>query len=285
MELKLGLIGISIEASRAPSLHCMLGSIYGAQVSYDLNDPGNNSQVIFAQTLNRLREEGYTGCNVTYPFKQTAMEFVDDADEAATTVGATNTLYLKDGKVVATNTDYSGFIRGYQYRRGDAPAGDTLLIGAGGVGRAVAFGLAKVGGKTVYIFDLNGADAQSLAHSLIEAGMSAEVITSAQLAATAKKVSGLVNCTPVGHLKSPGNPLAVELFGGQQWAFDAVYTPIDTEFLCAANVAGLDLVSGFDLFYYQGIDAYQFFSQNEIEPLAALAPFKAKFDIHSKLVN
>lgn len=285
MELKLGLIGMSIAASRAPSLHRMLGNIYGAQVSYDLNDPGNNSRATFAQTLQRLREEGYTGCNVTYPFKQTAMQFVDDADEAATTVGATNTLYLKGGKVIATNTDYSGFIRGYQHRRGGAPAGDTLLIGAGGVGRAVAFGLAKVGGKKVYIFDLNVADAQSLADSLIEAGVSAQVISKAQLAATAKKVSGLVNCTPVGHLKSPGIPLAVELFGGQEWAFDAVYTPMDTEFLCAANQAGLDLVSGFDLFYYQGIDAYQFFSQSEIEPLAALESFKSKFDIHSELVN
>ena len=262
MELKLGLIGMSIGASRAPSLHCMLGNIYGAQVSYDLNDPGKNSPIMFGVTLQRLREEGYTGCNVTYPFKQIAMQFVDHADEAATTVGATNTLYFKDKKVVATNTDYSGFIHGYRHRRGDSPAGDTLLIGAGGVGRAVAFGLAKVGGTKVYIYDLNVADAQSLSDALNNAGICAEVIAEVQLADTAKKVDGLVNCTPVGHLKTPGNPLDATLFGGQEWAFDAVYTPIDTEFLKAAHQAGLALVSGFDLFYYQGIDAYQFFSQS-----------------------
>lgn len=285
MKLKLGLIGISIAASRAPFLHQKLGSIYGAEVTYDLNDPQENSVDAFADTLQRLRQQGYTGCNVTYPFKQLAMQFVDTADAAATTVGATNTLYFANGEVFATNTDYSGFIHGYRHRRADKPAGTTLLIGAGGVGRAVAFGLYQVGGTKTYIFDLNEAGAQSLADALNNAGYLAEVITTDQLPSVAKSVDGLVNCTPIGHLKSPGNPLDANLFGGQSWAFDAVYTPMDTEFLQAAHSAGLDLVSGFDLFYYQGIDAYQTFSQSKIDPLIALEPFKKEFNIHSDLID
>ncbi len=285
MKIKLGLIGNSISQSRAPFLHRMLGDIYGVDVTYNLNDPGENSREAFEGMLQTLKDEGYTGCNITFPFKALAVEYVDEPDQAVDEVGATNTLYLADGKVRATNTDYTGFIRGYKARRGDAPAGEVLMLGAGGVGRAVAFGLFHCGASKLRIFDLNPEGAKALADAVNAKGYNAEVISADEVAAAAKQADGLVNCTPVGHYATPGIPLDPSLFGGQQWAFDAVYVPLDTEFLKAAHAAGLDLVSGFDLFFYQGIDAFQTFANIEADANQALGRFVEEFDVQSDLLN
>lgn len=285
MRIKLGLIGNSISQSRAPFLHRMLGDIYGVDVTYNLNDPGVNSREAFEGMLQTLKDEGYTGCNITFPFKALAVEYVDEPDQAVNEVGATNTLYLADGKVRATNTDYTGFIRGYKARRGDKPAGEVLMLGAGGVGRAVAFGLFHCGASKVRIFDLNPEGAKALADAVNAKGYNAEVISADEVSAAAKQADGLVNCTPVGHYATPGIPLDPSLFGGQQWAFDAVYVPLDTEFLKAAHAAGLDLVSGFDLFFYQGIDAFQTFANIEADANQALGRFVDEFEVQSDLLK
>ena len=285
MNVKLGLIGHSISASRAPSLHRMLGDIYGYQVTYDLIEPEDNTLEAFEATLKKMRAEGYVACNVTFPFKQIATHFVDDADQAVKEVGSTNTLYLGEERISATNTDFSGFIHGYKSRMGATPAGDVLMLGAGGVGRAVAYGLTHVGAKRIYIYDISLSGAESLVESLQAKGADAIAITADEIPDIAKQVHGLVNCTPIGHQKTPGNPLLPSLFGGQKWAFDAVYIPLDTEFLTCAKAAGLQLVSGFDLFFFQGIDAFEFFTRSQIEPGDARSQFVDAFDVSSQLLE
>ncbi|WP_432695749.1 shikimate dehydrogenase family protein [Marinobacterium sp. YM272] len=282
--IKLGLIGQSIAKSRAPALHMLLGEVYGVDVSYQLHEPRDESPEAFAETLEQMRAEGYSGTNVTFPYKQIAVSHADQVNDAVKLVGSTNTLSLRD-QVSAANTDYTGFIRGYRGRRGDAPAGRVLIIGAGGVGRAVAFGVFDVGATEVLLFDLNEAGARSLCDALNASGRKARVVGKEELADAARSADGLVNCTPIGHYKTPGNPLPLELFGGQAWAFDAVYTPLDTEFLKAAHGKGLELVSGFDLFIYQGLDAFEIFTDMKVDPAEAIKRFREEFDIHSDLID
>jgi shikimate dehydrogenase len=71
---------------------------------------------------------------------------------------------------------------------------------------------------------------------------------------------GVVNCTPVGMIGHPGSAVDASLLGGQRWAFDAVYTPVDTQFLGAARRAGLATISGYELFFHQGIQAFELFT-------------------------
>ncbi|SBS27495.1 Quinate/shikimate dehydrogenase [Marinomonas aquimarina] len=281
----IGLIGQSISASRAPSLHNMLGELKGLPVKYELQELDSPEAAAFKERLASIREQGFIGTNVTFPFKQIAVDSADEVNDSVKKVGSTNTLLLKDGKVCAFNTDYTGFIRGYRTRLGDLPAGKVLMIGAGGVGRAVAFGLFEVGAIELFISDLNVAGAEALAEALNEAGYKTTVVATGDVAAVAKEVDGLVNCTPVGHYKTPGNPLAESAFGGQKWAFDAVYTPLDTEFLKAANAAGLKIVSGFDLFFYQGLDAFEIFTGVEVGDVTPVwDQFREKYDVVSDLI-
>jgi shikimate dehydrogenase len=285
MIIKLGLIGHAIGQSQSPALHQMLGEIYGFNIQYDLIEPEHNTLECLTETVERMRSEGYVATNVTFPFKQLAYHIVTTGDQAVEMVGSTNTMRIGSEAIEATNTDFSGFVNAYLSRRGDKPAGNVLMLGAGGVGRAVAFGLTKLNAEKIYVYDLSAAGAESLVEALIAAGTDAEAILADQIPDTAKQVDGLVNCTPIGHLKSPGNPLDSSLFGGQKWAFDAVYVPLDTEFLQASHAAGLDLVSGFDLFFYQGIDAFQFFVQKEVDPALARKQFVAKFNVSSHLLE
>ncbi|UTW10133.1 shikimate dehydrogenase family protein [Marinobacterium rhizophilum] len=282
--LKLGLIGQSIAQSRSPALHGMLGEMHDLAVSYELHEPADASEAAFAATLKRLREQGYRGVNVTFPYKQLALGHAAEVYQGARLVGSTNTLNL-GGTVAAHNTDYSGFIRGYRGRVGEHAAGRVLLIGAGGVGRAVAFGLFEVGATEVMIADLNANSAASLAGALNTAGFKASSVAPEDLEAIAASADGLVNCTPVGHYKTPGLPIAAELIGSQRWAFDAVYTPIDTEFLVAAHRQGLSIVSGFDLFIYQGIDAFEIFTGVRADAAKVLQGFKQRFDLKSDLIG
>ncbi|MBS99015.1 MAG: shikimate dehydrogenase [Oceanospirillaceae bacterium] len=279
----LGLIGRSIAQSRAPALHEMLGELHGVEVRYQLHDPEEDSPEAFVRTLEQMRSAGYRGCNVTYPFKQVAIAHAQEMNAAVKRVGSSNTLRFGDS-IYAGNTDYTGFIRGYRGRMGSEEAGRVLLLGAGGVGRAVAFALGELGASEVLVFDLDTKGADSLARALENEGINARAISAQELPDAARSATGLVNCTPVGHYKSPGNPLPESVFGGQRWAFDAVYTPLDTEFLLAAHKQGLKIVSGFDLFFFQGIDAYEIFMDTRVDPAKLLEPFKKRFDIVSDLI-
>lgn len=288
--LHLGLIGQAIAASRSPSLHMMLGELKQLPVDYQLQVPEDDTAESFNAKLTEIRALGFVGTNVTFPYKQIAIDSADEVNDAVKKVGASNTLLLKNGKVCAFNTDYTGFIRGYKSRMGhsldgNVPAGKVLMIGAGGVGRAIGFALFEVGATEVLVTDLSERNAQSLVDAINEAGYKARVVAKADIAAAAAEVDGLVNCTPVGHLKTPGMPLAAELIQGQKWAFDAVYTPMDTEFLIEANKKGLQIVSGFDLFFYQGIDAFEIFTGQEVTDVKPVwDQFREKFDVVSSLI-
>ena len=65
-----------------------------------------------------------------------------------------------------------------------------------------------------------------------------------------------------------GSAFSAAVFNGSQWAFDAVYTPIDTSFMQDARAAGLSIMSGYELYFYQGVDAFRLFTGCNIDPIA-----------------
>lgn len=282
--IKLGLIGQAIQQSRSPALHSMLGKIHGLELTYEMHIPDDGSPEAFRATLQRIRDEGYRGTNVTYPYKQVAIESAQILHPEVAHVGASNTLLLGED-IQAFNTDYTGFMKGYRARVGDQDAGSVLLVGAGGVGRAVAFALGELGATDVKVFDLNTAGAESLVNALQSVGIVASQVGKEGLAEAALQADGLVNCTPVGHYKTPGNPLDRALFVDQKWAFDAVYTPIDTEFMVAAHESGLAVVSGFDLFIHQGIDAFEHFTGEKVDEQGIKREFIRTFELKSNLLG
>ncbi|MGP5562058.1 shikimate dehydrogenase family protein [Vreelandella alkaliphila] len=264
--IKLGLVGEGIAKSQSPDLHERLGASLDLPVRYDLVDSLGVEDFDFPSAIQRLRAKGYRGTNVTFPFKEKAAQLADIRGEGVRRVGTANTLLFDSDGLRAENTDYTGFISAYRHSFGDQPAGDVLLIGAGGVGRAVACALGELAVSCIHILERDSVRAESLSRDLNAMGITAERITPEQAQQMLPHWQGVVNCSPIGHINHPGCPIDTAGLGAQHWVFDAVYIPAHTELLNAAHQAGAKTLSGVDLFVFQGVDAFRFFTADRINP-------------------
>ncbi|MBS8229035.1 shikimate dehydrogenase family protein, partial [Vannielia litorea] len=158
--LHLGLIGDNIAASSAPRLHRLAGAQSGVEVRYDRLVPaelGEPFDALFAACPTR----GYRGVNVTYPYKERTAAKVVIADPLVKAIGAVNTVLFEPEEPQGFNTDYTGFIAAYRAARGAAPPGVACLVGTGGVGRALAFGLVALGAAEIRLCDREAAKAEA----------------------------------------------------------------------------------------------------------------------------
>lgn len=266
-DLQLGLIGGNIAASRAPLLHRLAGQQNGMDVAYDRLVPAEMGQS-FDEVFAGCARGGFRGVNVTYPFKELAAAKVTVEDPLMAAIGAVNTVIFEDGGPKGHNTDYSGFIAAYRLVRGEAAPGATCMLGAGGVGRAVGFALLAMGASSLTIFDTDSARAGVLADALRAAGTDTQIRTAASAAEAAESADGLINCTPLGMEGRPGTPLPRAQMQRPSWAFDAVYTPPDTQFLADAADAGAQIIPGYELFFFQGVHAWQLFAGRPLDEAA-----------------
>ena len=262
--LRLGLIGDNIAASQAPRFHRLAGAQNDIRVTYDRLVP-KDLGLEFDALFDGLAEKGFRGVNITYPYKERAAARVLVEDAYVRGIGAVNTVLFTEGGPIGHNTDYTGFISAYRQERGKAAPGKVLLIGAGGAGKAVAFGLLAVGLAEICIVDPDLQKARALGAALCAAkpGLAVEIAPEAGLMAAG--CAGLVNCSPVGMVGIGGTPLQPSAMDGATWCFDAVYTPVETEFLKHAKTCGLQTISGYELFFGQGVDAWALFSGRDID--------------------
>ena len=263
-KVRLGLIGDNIAASKAPRLHKLAGRMRGVEVTYDLLVPAEQG-ARFGELFERCAAGDYHGINVTYPYKERAAARVEIDEPLIRAIGAVNTILFEPAGPRGFNTDHSGFIAAWRVRFEPARPGVVCQVGAGGVGRAVAFGLAELGAAAVRLVDLDHTRAESLAAALRKARPGVEVATVASLEEAARGANGIVNCSPVGMVGHDGTPVPRGLMRGAAWAFDAVYTPADTRFLADAAATGLDTLSGYELFFEQGADCAELFLGGRVD--------------------
>jgi shikimate dehydrogenase len=190
-----------------------------------------------------------------------------DAPEVSR-IGACNTVLFSDSRAAGHNTDHSGFLAAYRGVFAGREPGTVAMAGAGGVGKAIAFALADLGCPCLRLYDSQGGRAAALAHSLDAADPSMVVEVCGSIGEAAEGADGLVNCTPLGMTGYPGTALPAALMATAKWAFDAVYTPVETEFLKDARAAGLLVMSGYELYFHQGVDAFRLFTGREVDQMA-----------------
>ncbi len=253
------LFGKNITRSKSPYFHNELAKHLNINFSYQLNSIDSGDIEEFKSQTTALFGSEIQSANVTYPFKEIAIEIANKLDNSAQRVQAANTLVKKNGEIIAYNTDYSGFIQAYKNSR-IQPPGKVVLVGCGGVGKAIAMSLVDLGASELVLFDMDIQKAQALADQLASEGLQVETADDESLETYVKAANGLVNCTPVGHYSMPGTPIPESWIGSQDWVFDAVYTPVDTQFLLAAKEKNVSVISGFELFFYQATDAFSLFT-------------------------
>lgn len=259
---RLGLIGDNIAASRAPRLHRLAGGMRGIEVSYELLVPaeqGLDFDALFEQCRS---DDSRHGLSITYPYKERAAAKVRIEDPLVRAMGAVNTIrFDRDGggPPLGFNTDHTGFVSAWRATFGERAPGVVCQPGAGGVGSAVAFGLAALGASEIRLFDIAPERASALAERLRNASPEVEVRVMESIEEAAAGADGFANCSPVGMIgkRETDTPLPAALLQDASWAFDAVYTPPDTRFLGEAARAGLACLGGLELFFHQGADAFE----------------------------
>ncbi|MBS0246361.1 MAG: shikimate dehydrogenase [Proteobacteria bacterium] len=261
--IRLGLIGDNIAASSSPALHRIAGRLTGLTVTYDLLRPADLGKS-FEEVLAWAEADGYRGLNITYPYKERVIAHLDVPDPAVRAIGACNTVLFGAGKPQGWNTDFSGFVAGYRHVFGDRPPGRVAMAGAGGVGRAIAFGLCQRGASELRLFDVDAGKATAVAEALRSLPVKTTVVVAKSIADACRDADGLVNSTPIGMVGIGGCPFPADCISGQRWAFDAVYTPVETPFIVAARQAGLEVMSGYELFFFQGVDAFRHFTGRDV---------------------
>jgi shikimate dehydrogenase len=181
---------------------------------------------------------------------------LDELAPGAAAMGAVNTVVARDGRLTGHNTDTTGFARAVAPLL--APSGNAVaVIGAGGVGKAIAFALASLNVTDIRVFDSEPARAETLVSLLAAPGVArlASSIEDALQGAT-----GLVNGTPVGMLPNRGMPVPATLLHEKLWVADAVYSPLITPLLAAAQAKGARIMTGRELAIYQAADAFELFT-------------------------
>lgn len=257
-----GLIGRGIQASRTPALHEREGDAQSLRYLYRLID-ADQLQVpdsALPQLLEAAERTGFTGLNITFPFKQSVLPLLDELSEEARGIGAVNTVVLRDGKRVGHNTDCLGFAEGFRRGLPNVSRRQVVQLGAGGAGSAVAHALLGEGVEQLLLFEVDAQRAQALIDNLSVRFGPGRAVLGEDLAQAVKVADGLVNTTPVGMAKLPGTPLPPALLHAGLWVAEIIYFPLETALLRHARALGCQTLDGGTMAVFQAVKAFELFS-------------------------
>ena len=252
-----GLLGAPIAQSAAPAMHERAAETLDLRCHYQLIEVAGAGQDELRLLLEGILRLGFAGVNVTFPYKEAVVDLLDELSPGAALIGAVNTVVLRDGRLIGHNTDTTGFARAITHLVTASSHGPVALIGAGGVGKAIAFALVGLGVANLRIFDREHAKAAKLAAQL-DGHAKASVTDSVEEAL--RGVVGVVNGSPVGMLPSLDTPVPDKLLHAGLWVADAVYSPLWTPLLTAAKAKGATVMTGRELAIYQAADAFELFT-------------------------
>ncbi|MDD2720037.1 MAG: shikimate dehydrogenase [Gallionella sp.] len=241
-------IGNPISHSKSPLIHRMFAVQTGQDISYEAIEAPLDG---FRDTLVRLRQEGYKGCNVTVPFKFEAFNAATDLTDRALAAEAVNTLSFNDGLTGGDNTDGAGLVRDIRHNLDMALENKrVLLVGAGGAASGVVLPLLEAGAQ-LFIVNRTPAKACELAARFASSAVQGggyEAIGDAQF-------DVVINATSAG-LSGSAIPLPETLFAAGALAYDMMYGR-DTPFMAFARDNGAALVAdGLGMLVEQAAEAF-----------------------------
>jgi shikimate dehydrogenase len=253
----LGLIGSPIKSSAAPAMHEAAAEALGLRAQYRLIDVPGADGAKLKTMLDGVRLLGFSGVNVTFPYKEAVIPLLDALSPNAAAIGTANTVVARDGTLTGHNTDATGFAAAFRAVLGAPGEAPVALIGAGGVGRAIGFAMAELGARALNIFDAAAAKAEALATRLCDR---IETKVCGDVAEALQDAGGVINGTPIGMLPNRDSPLPPHLLHAGLFVADAVYTPLWTPLLQAARAKGCRVMTGRELCIYQAADAFRLFT-------------------------
>jgi shikimate dehydrogenase len=277
MSRYIGLIGHPLKHSISPYFQQAALDYYRLDIRYEAWETGPAQ---LQDIVNDLRKPQNVGANVTTPHKEAVLPLLDEVDDLAISIGAVNTIVKKDDKLMGFNTDAYGFIEALDKEGHFAPEGKRVVIlGAGGVARAVGFVLVQRKVASLAITDGIPERARTLAENLLrytklasptsedlELDITAFQWQSLSSAETFDNCDLIIHCTTIGmkHSSQEGqSPLSLEVIPRSVLVYDLVYNPWLTPLLRLAQKAGANILGGLPMLVYQGAASFKLWTERE----------------------
>ena len=240
------LMGHPVAHSRSPMIHGYWLKTLGIEGAYELKDLTPEE---FPAFVTHLEANGYVGGNITVPHKEAAYRLAAGHDPAAEAVGAVNTLWLENGRLMGGNSDTHGFIANLDDRAPgwSVPGCRAVVLGAGGVGRSAVYALSARGAE-LHLVNRTLARAEELAARF---GPRVHAHGFDAVPRLLREADLLVNCTSLGLAGKP--PLEIDLGPLKKGAvvYDVVYVPLETGLLAKARARGHRTVDGLGMLLQQ----------------------------------
>lgn len=233
--MEYGLIGEKLSHSYSKIIHELFGSY-----AYELKEIGQPDLRDF------LLSRDFCGINVTIPYKQAVIPYLDEIDPKAERIGAVNTIVNRDGKLTGYNTDYFGLRslvkrNGYVFRDKK-----VIILGSGGTSKT-AFSVAEDLGASPLIVSRNPSGANAVSYE-----------EAYRLHADADHI---INTTPLGMYPDMDNaPADLKNFHNLQSVTDVIYNPLRTKLTLQAKELGIPAVNGLLMLILQAVEACRLFT-------------------------
>jgi shikimate dehydrogenase len=253
-------IGHPIEHSMSPIMWNPalqeLGLDY-AYLAFDVHPDG------LKKAIDGIRSLGIKGVNVTIPHKKAVIKYIDEVDPIALKIGAINTIKNEAGILKARNTDAGGAKRSLLDVGFDISGKNVLILGSGGVSRAIAYILAEEANKIV-LTDLIEERAAAVANEIrdnMKVDIEGKVTNRDNINYGLKKADILINATPIGmYPKVKETPISKDLLHDGLFVFDVVFNPLETRLMKEAAEIGCQTLGGLDMLVNQGILAFEWWT-------------------------
>lgn len=256
-----GLIGNPVEHTMSPTVHNMLAQLMGinmAYVPFHVKDGQLAAAIKGAYGLNIL------GMNVTVPYKSDVIALLAEIDALAEKIGAVNTLVRVEGGYKGYNTDMTGLLRAMKSDGVGIAGEEVIILGAGGVGRAIAFLCAANGADKVHLLNRSVEKAVNVASEVNQA-LGTKCVEAMALADYQTLLGGAENryvvlqCTSVGLFPNVDDVVIADgdFYHYVKFGYDLIYSPWKTKFMEYVEDNGGLAFNGMKMLLYQAIDAFE----------------------------
>jgi shikimate dehydrogenase len=256
-----GIVGNPLDHSLSPLMHNTAFSELKLPFKYHVFEIKENQLI---PTLDTLKFKDFRGVNITHPFKQKVIEYLDFIDENARAIGSVNTIVNNSGRLTGYNTDSQGALMALKQSEIELIDGKKkiLVLGAGGAARSCAVPLVKMKNE-IFISNRTKSRGEDLVNVLNGLG-SANYIEPDKISEIIDDIDILINATPVGMKGgSMGMPIPEDLIKSHLVVFDMVYNPKDTPLLIVAKKKGAKIIYGHEMFVSQGAAAFEIWTRKK----------------------
>ncbi len=272
--IRLGLMGYPLGYSLSTKIHTAALKVCGLEGVYSLFLIHPDDKQGLKDLLNRIRAGEIQGLNVTIPHKQNVISMLDELTPAAKAIGAVNTTYLRNNKLIGDNTDAPGFLSdlkrfltlecdsllSHMHELAPALQKKALVLGAGGSARAVVYALLNNGWQ-VTLSARRIEQTQQLANSFTQHGLHiTDNISNIELS----NIALVVNTTPLGMTPNvEQSPWPENLsFPPHAAIYDLVYNPHETKLVKDARSQGLSATTGLGMLIEQAALAFEIWTDH-----------------------